>query len=95
MTTAWRGSDAGVAQRVRQDVASCEWTVRARVGSGSRHWSVRSVRAPAITSSPPLPATVTRPPGIRVSDTGGGPHAVAQSCTVKVSVTALIIQAPS
>ena len=79
---AWRGSDAGVWQRVRHEDASDECTLRARVGRGSRHWSVRRGRRPEMTSSPPLPVIVTRPPGTAMPETGAGPHAELHSWTV-------------
>ena len=95
LTTACRGSAVGVAHRVRHEVPSCECTLRASVGKGSMHWSVRRTRAPAMTSSPPLPVTVTGPPGTAVPDTGGGPQAELHCCTVKLSETDVMFQAPS
>ena len=75
--TAWRGSLAGVEQRVRQERPSCAWLSRARVCIGSRQASkVRRVRVPpAMTSSAPSWRMVTAVAGIIVSDTGAGPQA--------------------
>ena len=67
---------------MRQERASDEWTLRASVGIGSRHWSVRKVRAPLMTSSPPLGVMVTGPPGIMVRDTGAGPQAAFHCWTL-------------
>jgi hypothetical protein len=39
--------------------------------------------------------TVTEPPPISVPDTGAGPHAALHCCTVKLSLTPVIDQAPS
>src|ERR1700679_1915127 len=93
LTTACRGSPGGVEHRVRQERASWVWTLRARVGIWSRHWSVRSARRPPlIWSSPPPPVTVTDPPPISVPETGAGPQAALHCCTVKLSLTAVIDQ---